>query len=68
MSASAHIDSCFIKVGALIQLELIEVNDVAQTFDMDFGLICQWMIPPKQQQHHHHQQQQQHVDNDDYDD
>lgn len=44
---SERIATVFKKVGALVQLELIKVDDVTQRFDMDFGLITQWIEPER---------------------
>jgi hypothetical protein len=38
-------ESVFKKIGILVQLELNKINSVDQTFDLDFGLISQWIEP-----------------------
>ena len=38
-------ESAFKKVGILVQLELIKVSDVDQTFVLDFCLTSQWIEP-----------------------
>ena len=38
-------DSEFKPVGVLVHLELLQVNDVQETFDLDFVFITQWIEP-----------------------
>ena len=38
-------DSEFKPVGVLVHLELLQVNDVEETFDLDFVFITQWIEP-----------------------
>jgi hypothetical protein len=35
----------FKRVGILIQLEVLKIDDVGKSFDLDFGLISQWIEP-----------------------